>query len=199
LNDPPKRIEFIIEDAGVRTLVTTTTVAATLGERDLKLVYVDAVGEDGAADGKTNISPRNVAAPDNLAYLMYTSGSTGIPKGVGITHRNVVGFVKAANYANLGPEETLLHLAPISFDASTFEIWAALLNGARLVIYPPTLPSLSELGELVARTQVTTLFLTTGLFHQFVDSNVTNIGAVRQLLTGGDALSPALLQKGLEQ
>ena len=127
---------------------------------------------------------------------MYTSGSTGIPKGVGITHRNVVGFVKAANYAHLDAEETFLHLAPISFDASTFEIWAALLNGARLVIYPPTIPSLSELGEIVARTQVTTLFLTTGLFHQFVDSNVTNIGAVRQLLTGGDALNPSLLEKG---
>ena len=180
-NDPEKRIEFILKDAGVKTLVT-------------KEFIEEALAEDGSTAGaKTELSP------DNLAYLMYTSGSTGIPKGVGITHGNVVGFVKTANYANLDSEETFLHLAPISFDASTFEIWAALLNGARLVIYPPTLPSLSELGELVARTQVTVLFLTTGLFHQFVDSNVTNIGAVRQLLTGGDALNPALLEKGLEQ
>ncbi|HKV33206.1 MAG TPA: amino acid adenylation domain-containing protein [Pyrinomonadaceae bacterium] len=180
-NDPEKRREFIVQDAGVRALVTKEFVAEALGEARLK------------TDEKADVSP------DNLAYLMYTSGSTGIPKGVGITHRNVVGFAKTANYAKFDSEETFLHLAPISFDASTLEIWAALLNGARLVIYPPTVPSLSELGELVARTQVTTLFLTTGLFHQFVDSNVTNIGAVRQLLTGGDALNPVLLEKGLEQ
>jgi amino acid adenylation domain-containing protein len=196
LADPPKRIHFILEDAGVKVLVTTRQVAATLAENDLTLVYVDAEDSTQAAD-EENV--RADVTPDNLAYLMYTSGSTGTPKGVGITHRNVVGFVKAANYANLSAEEIFLHLAPISFDASTFEIWSSLLNGARLVVYPPTLPSLSELGELVTRTQVTTLFLTTGLFHEFVDTSVSNIGAVRQLLTGGDALSPTLLQKGLEQ
>ncbi|HSD47816.1 MAG TPA: condensation domain-containing protein, partial [Pyrinomonadaceae bacterium] len=193
LSDPEKRTAFILEDAGVRTLVTTKAQAEATVDRDLTLVYVDQVIEEASSNLETDFSE------DNLAYVMYTSGSTGIPKGVGITHRNIVGFVKAANYANLSADETFLHLAPISFDASTFEIWSAMLNGARLVVYPPTLPSLSELGELVAHTQVTTLFLTTGLFHQFIDSNVTNIGAVKQLLTGGDALSPALLQKGLEQ
>jgi amino acid adenylation domain-containing protein len=192
LSDPVKRIEFILEDAGVRTLVTTKPLAAAVADRDLTLVYVDEEIEETAPNLQTNVTP------DNLAYLMYTSGSTGMPKGVGITHRNVVGYVKTSNYASFSSDETFLHLAPISFDASTLEIWGALLNGARLVVYPPTLPSLSELGELVARTQVTSLFLTTGLFHQFVDSNVTNIGAVKQLLTGGDALNPALLQKGVD-
>jgi amino acid adenylation domain-containing protein len=192
LSDPPKRIDFILEDAGVKVVVTTKTQAAAFGDRNLTFVCVDDLSQDGAHNVRAKVIPAN------LAYLMYTSGSTGKPKGVGITHTNIVGFVKAANYAELSSEETFLHLAPISFDASTFEIWAAMLNGARLIIYPPTLPSLSELGELVARTQVTTLFLTTGLFHQFVDTSVSNIGAVRQLLTGGDALSPQLLQKGLE-
>ncbi len=196
LVDPPKRVQFILEDAGVKVLVTTRQAAANLAENDWSLVYVDPEDDRQAAD-EENV--RADVTPDNLAYLMYTSGSTGTPKGVGITHRNVVGFVKAANYANLSADEIFLHLAPISFDASTFEIWSSLLNGARLVVYPPTLPSLSELGELVTRTQVTTLFLTTGLFHQFVDTSVSNIGAVKQLLTGGDALSPTLLQKGLEQ
>jgi aspartate racemase len=198
LNDPPKRVEFVLQDAGVSVVVTTRTLSAPIPVADLTLVYVLGEG-DLKADKKQDRRPGGEATPDNLAYLMYTSGSTGTPKGVGITHRNIVGFVKAANYAQLNADETFLHLAPISFDASTFEIWAALLNGARLIIYPPTLPSLSDLGELVARTQVTTLFLTTGLFHQFVDNSVTNIGAVRQLLTGGDALSPQLLQKGIEQ
>ena len=192
LSDPEKRTAFILADAGVRTLVTTRAQAETL-DRDFTLVYVDELIEESSTNLQTDINP------DNLAYLMYTSGSTGIPKGVGITHRNIVGFVKVANYANLSAEEIFVHVAPISFDASTFEIWSSLLNGARLAVFPPSLPSLSELGEFITRTQVTTLFLTTGLFHQFVDHHVSNIGAVKQLLTGGDALSPTLLQKGLEQ
>jgi amino acid adenylation domain-containing protein len=193
LTDPVKRTEFILEDAGVRTLVTTRAHGATLADQNFVLVYIDELNEE------TSTNLRTDSTEDNLAYLMYTSGSTGQPKGVGITHRNIVGFVKAANYAEMGSDDIFLHLAPISFDASTFEIWAALLNGARLVVYPSMVPSLSELGELITRTQVTTLFLTTGLFHHFVDTSVSNIGAVRQLLTGGDALSPTLLQKGLEQ
>jgi amino acid adenylation domain-containing protein len=191
--DPPKRIQFIVEDAGVKIVLTTKQAASKLAESDLTLIYVDDLIDESPEDlGATS-------SPDNLAYVMYTSGSTGIPKGVGITHQNIAGFIKNANYAKFDSDEILMHLAPISFDASTMEIWGALLSGARLVIYPPALPSLSELGELVARTQVTTLFLTTGLFHQFVDTSVSNIGAVKQLLTGGDALSPTLLQKGLEQ
>jgi amino acid adenylation domain-containing protein len=199
LTDPPQRIRFILEDAGIKVLVTSREIAAGLAESDLTMVYVDADDDRQATIEEPEEQPLSNVTPDNLAYLMYTSGSTGTPKGVGITHRNIVGLVKAANFANLTSDEILMQVAPVSFDASTFEIWGCLLNGARLMVFPPQLPSLSELGEFINRTQVTTLFLTTGLFHQFVDTNVRSIGAVRQLLTGGDALSPALLKKGLEQ
>jgi acyl-coenzyme A synthetase/AMP-(fatty) acid ligase/acyl carrier protein len=130
---------------------------------------------------------------------MYTSGSTGQPKGVCVTHRNVMGLVKNANYAEMGEGEVFLQFAPASFDASTFEIWSCLLNGGRLVVFPAGTPSLREFGEFVNRAQVTTLFLTTGLFHQFVDTNVTGAGPVRQLLTGGDTLSPVHVNKAAEQ
>lgn len=193
LTDPQKRVDFILEDAGVKVIVTRRQLAENLADRNLTLVYIDELPAEVIDELEAN------SLPDNLAYLMYTSGSTGIPKGVGITHRNIIGLVKTANFASLTSDEIFLHLAPISFDASTFEIWSALLNGARLVVFPPTLPSLSELGEYIPRTQITTVFLTTGLFHQFIDANVGNIGAVRQLLTGGDALSPTHLSRGLEQ
>jgi aspartate racemase len=194
LTDPPARIRFILEDAGIKTLVTSKKIAESLRDKDLTIVCVD---DDNPRD---DVSETSIYVdPDNLAYLMYTSGSTGTPKGVGITHRNIAALVKNTNYAKLNSEEIFLQLAPSSFDASTFEIWACLLNGARLVVYPPGTPSLSELGEFVARTQVTTLFLTTGLFHQFVDTNVKGIGAVKQLLTGGDILSPVHINKAVEQ
>ena len=193
LSDPPLRSRFILENAGIKTVLTNRVIAETLADKDLTIVCVDADDLPDASESSIH------SDPDNLAYVMYTSGSTGTPKGVGITHRNVAALVKNANYARFNSDETFLQLAPSSFDASTFEIWACLLNGARLVVYPQGTPSLSELGEFVSRTQVTTLFLTTGLFHQFLDTNVRSIGAVKQLLTGGDVLSPAHVNKAVEQ
>ncbi|HEX5885854.1 MAG TPA: amino acid adenylation domain-containing protein [Pyrinomonadaceae bacterium] len=200
LSDPPARRQFILDNAGVRVLVTSMAIAETLAATELTLVCVDSDEYRNALREQEFVAnPGSGVTAENLAYLMYTSGSTGTPKGAGISHRNVLGLVKGANYADLNSNEIFLQLAPASFDASTFEIWACLLNGARLMIFPPTTPSLSELGEFIARTQVTTLFLTTGLFHQFVDANFKSIGAVRQLLTGGDALSSTHLKKALEQ
>jgi amino acid adenylation domain-containing protein len=124
------------------------------------------------------------------AYVCYTSGSTGRPKGACVPHRGIVRLVCGNDYMDCGPEETFLQFAPVAFDASTFEIWGALLNGGRLAVFPPGLPSLGELADFINRQGVTTLFLTTGLFHQMVDEQLDRLGGVRQLLTGGEVLSP---------
>ncbi|HEX6036831.1 non-ribosomal peptide synthetase, partial [Longimicrobium sp.] len=123
-----------------------------------------------------------------LAYVIYTSGSTGTPKGVGVEHRSVVRLVRETDYAHLGPDETVLQAAPVSFDASTFEIWGALLNGGRLVLMPGAASSLDELGQTISRHGVTTLWLTAGLFGAMVDERVEHLAGVRQLLAGGDVL-----------
>jgi amino acid adenylation domain-containing protein len=199
-SDPPPRVRFILDDAGVRLLLTGADIAPRVRADGLTLICIDAAERppDGLDDARDD-NPDSGVTAENLAYLMYTSGSTGRPKGACITHRNIVALVKGDGYADLTPDDIFMQFAPASFDASTSEIWACLLNGARLVVHPPSMPSLRELGEFVARTQVTTLLLTTGLFHQFVDANVRGAGAVRQLLTGGDALSPGHLNKALEQ
>ncbi|HSF38303.1 MAG TPA: amino acid adenylation domain-containing protein, partial [Thermoanaerobaculia bacterium] len=134
---------------------------------------------------------------EGLAYVMFTSGSTGRPKGVAVTHRNVVRLVRETGYVRFGPEEVFLQLAPVSFDASTLEIWGALLNGGRLVVAPPGPPSLAGLGRTVARHGVTTLWLTAGLFHQMVEENLPGLSPVRQLLAGGDVLSPSHVRRAL--
>ena len=127
--------------------------------------------------------------PESLAYVMYTSGSTGRPKGVMVPHRAVVGLVVDNPYASFGPSETFLSLAPLTFDASTFEIWGALLNGGRLAIVPNPAPSLSDIGEAIAAHGVTTLWMTAGLFHLMVDERLDALRPLRQLVVGGDVLS----------
>ena len=148
----------------------------------------DIAGEDGG--------PLQLAvAPDDLAYIMFTSGSTGRPKGVMIPHRGIVRLVCDANYGELGPGEVFLLLSPLAFDASTFEIWAPLLNGSTLALAPNNLPSLREIADVIRQYGVTVLFLTTGLFHLIVDQHIEALRPVRHLYSGGDVMSSSHLEK----
>jgi amino acid adenylation domain-containing protein len=128
--------------------------------------------------------------PDDVAYIMYTSGSTGRPKGVIVPHRAVLRLVIDNDFASLGPDEVILQLAPLSFDACTFEIWGALLNGGKLAVVSNPYPSLDDIAAEIARHGVTTMWLTAGLFHLMVDNNLDGLKPLRQLLAGGDVLSP---------
>src|SRR4030095_9465577 len=128
---------------------------------------------------------------------MYTSGSTGEPKGVAVVQRGVVRLVKETEYAEFGPGETFVQLAPQTFDASTFEVWGSLLNGGRLVVLEPGAPTLEELGAALRRYGVSTLWLTAGLFHLLVDERPEELRGLKQLLAGGDVLSAAHVKKAL--
>ncbi|OYD91985.1 thioester reductase [Nostoc sp. 'Peltigera membranacea cyanobiont' 210A] len=193
---PQERLAFMLSDTQVSVLLTQKELVAKLPTHTAFVICLDADWNTIALNKKENLSTSVTA--DNLAYVMYTSGSTGTPKGVSVIHRGVVRLVKETNYAQLTPEEVILQLAPISFDASTFEIWGCLLNGGRLVIYPPNTPSLEELGQIIQQYQVTTLWLTAGLFHLIVDEKIDALKSLRQLLAGGDVLSVPHVQKFLQ-
>ena len=196
LQAPPERIAFMLRDASIDLVVTQERMLARLPTDGSRRLCLDTARTAIAAQPDT--APENHSTGDCLAYIMYTSGSTGEPKGVSVTHRNVVHLVRGTDYARLGPDEVLLQLAPLSFDASTFEIWGALLNGGRLAVPPPGVISVDELGTFLADHAVTTLWLTAGLFHQVVDERIQALRPLRQLLAGGDVLSVPHVRRVLE-
>ncbi|HYH82011.1 MAG TPA: amino acid adenylation domain-containing protein [Longimicrobium sp.] len=184
---PAERLAFILADAGVAVLVTEERMRAALPPvPDLPVVSVDGAAAEIAAEGADDVE--SGAGPRSLAYVIYTSGSTGTPRGVGVEHRGVVRLVRSASYVDLGPGETVLQAAPVSFDASTFELWGALLNGGRLVLVAGATPSLEALGRAIARHGVTTMWLTAGLFQVMVQERLEDLAGVRQLVAGGDVL-----------
>jgi amino acid adenylation domain-containing protein len=127
--------------------------------------------------------------PDRIAYIAFTSGSTGVPKGVCIPHRGVIRLVDGLrDYAPLGPEDRMLRLSSLSFDASTLELWGPLLTGARIEIHPPGLPSPGELGEFLRLNEVTVLWLTSGVFRLVSEFAAESLATVKYLLTGGDVV-----------
>jgi amino acid adenylation domain-containing protein len=220
---PPERVAWMLADCGARLLVTQDHLLPRLPPTEAAIV---ALPRDRAAIGRLPATvPRPAPAATDPAYVMYTSGSTGRPKGVVVTHRNIVrlvaggasgggvadgaggahgvgvadraGVAGGGGYVRRGPLETYLHLAPITFDASTFELWGALLHGSRLVLLPPGGPSLQVLGEVIARHGVTTVWMTTALFHQVVEEDLAVLAPVRQLLTGGEVISPAPVRQAL--
>jgi amino acid adenylation domain-containing protein len=133
-------------------------------------------------------APLPPAAPGRLAYVAFTSGSTGDPKGVAVPHRAVIRLAHQAAFLRLGPGDRMLRLSPLAFDASTLELWGALLNGAALEVCAPGLLSPSELGAFLADRGVTHAWLTSGLFRLVVDFAPDSLGGLRHLLTGGDVV-----------
>jgi amino acid adenylation domain-containing protein len=188
---PAERLAWMLADSEARVLLAQPELLADL---DLAVPTVVELTPDPEETGGPEPAG---SSPDGLAYVMYTSGSTGRPKGVGVTNRNIVRLVRESRFADLGPEQVFLQLAPISFDASTLEIWAPLLNGGRVAVFPPRRPSLDELGETIARQGVTSLWLTAGLFHPMVEDRLEALRPVRQLLAGGDVLSPTHVRRAL--
>jgi amino acid adenylation domain-containing protein len=192
---PKERFDFLVGHTRTQLMLTQNSLASTiLSGYQQSCLLVDSSWSSGPDPGNLVHS----AGPASLAYILYTSGSTGQPKGVMVEHRSIVRLVRETNYCRFGPDEVFLQFAPISFDASTFEIWGALLNGGSLVIMPPSPTSLDELGRVIREREVTTLWLTAGLFNLVVDERLEDLRSVRQLLAGGDVLSPRHVRRVLE-
>jgi amino acid adenylation domain-containing protein len=184
---PRSRTALMLDDSGARVLVTEQELVPSLPGHALRTVLLDAHAAEIARESSD--APAVEISADSAAYVMYTSGSTGRPKGVVVPHRAVLRLVLNSDFARFDAAQVWLQLAPVAFDASTLELWAPLLNGARLALYPQVAVDPAELGGFIRRHGVTSAWLTAGLFHQMVDASPETIGGLHQLLAGGDVLS----------
>ncbi len=189
---PRRRLAGHLEDLGISRIVTVRGLAAVIPATRVAPVCLDAERARIAAQPRTR--PPGAAIPEQLAYVMFTSGSTGEPKPIAVPHRGVVRLVRGADSIDFGPDEVILGLAPPTFDASTLEIWGSLLHGARLVLPRAGTPTARALGEELSRHRVTTLWLTAGLFHHLVDESPGVLAGVHQVIAGGDVVRPAQVE-----
>jgi amino acid adenylation domain-containing protein len=191
---PKTRLALMLKDTGSRIVLTQDRVAHRLPRRKLTVVYLDA----DTVDEERGENPARQITAESLAYVMYTSGSTGQPKGVAVPHRAICRLVLNTDYVQPGPSDVIAQVSNYAFDAATFEIWGALLNGARLVIIPQTvLLSLSDFRDQVNSHKISILFLTTALFNEFARYLPTAFGSLRCLLFGGEAVDPGWVREVL--
>lgn len=191
---PAERLRFLIEDTRLKLLLVADTLRSSLPEHSARVILLETVLSGSGTPSE--VAPLD--APELPAYIMYTSGSTGKPKGVVVAHRGIIRLVRSQNYVRFGPDVVITQLSNISFDASTFELWGALLNGGTLVLQAQAKPTLQEITDTIERHGVNTMFITTALFNLLVDEQLPKLRKLKCILTGGEVMSLPHIRKALE-
>jgi amino acid adenylation domain-containing protein len=190
---PAARRRKYLQDAAVRHLISDSD-PAELSDSGCQIIAVKAMARPSRS-ACSEAALQYPSAPDDRAYVMFTSGSTGEAKGVVVPHRAVTRLVVNTNYIQISPADKILQLSPLSFDASTFEIWGALLNGATLVLSSSDCVDPNAIRSDVATSGVTIMWLTAALFHLIVDTCAAAMRPVHTLLAGGDVLNPRVVNR----
>ncbi|WP_330873052.1 amino acid adenylation domain-containing protein [Xanthomonas fragariae] len=190
---PQERLRVMLQDSGARWVVShrTQTLPDAIERLDLDMLDLSQVAEH---------NPQLPQSSGEVAYLMYTSGSTGQPKGVRVPHRAISRLVRNNGYAEFLASDRVAFAANPAFDASTLEVWAPLLNGACLVVVEQSvLLSPQRFQQLLHAEEVTVLWLTAGVFHQYAQALLPVFPQLRYLIVGGDVLDPTVIARVLEE
>ncbi len=191
---PSKRNLLLLNESQVKVVVSDQSNDGVLGDHR-QWVNIAELPVSTVTD-TPNLNLRGDV--EDKAYVMYTSGSTGGPKGVKVPHRAIHRLVISTNYIEFDPADKVLHMSSPGFDASTFEIWGALLNGATLVLYPEKTLDPNLFAAVVKQHKVTILFLTPALFHLVAVRFSAAFNAVNTVVIGGDIISPKVINHLLD-
>ncbi|WP_143305921.1 non-ribosomal peptide synthetase [Chitinophaga vietnamensis] len=203
----PRSVDFVVAilailKAGAAYLPLETNtpqerIDLLLAQTNAALVINEAFLRDTNVDGYPQNNPVDVPLNgDSLAYIMFTSGSTGTPKGVMVKHKSIVRLVKDTNYITLSPDDKILLTGSLSFDAATFEIWGALLNGAQVRLMDLLhLLDTAQLSQAIQTQGITTMWFTASWFNQLADQDPALFRPLKHILAGGEQLSPAHIRK----
>jgi non-ribosomal peptide synthetase component F/acyl carrier protein len=193
---PGPRLRVLLKDARGPVLLTQQSLVEELEKAGGFPGAVSCAEDWPGLSGRP--VPRDPGTVEDAAYVNFTSGSTGRPKGVVVPHRGVIRLVKGAEYVQLGPADVVLQMSTYAWDAATFEIWGALLNGGRLVLVDrEQVLDFAELGRVLKSERITVVFLTTSLFNRIVDDAPDLLEGLRTVLTGGEAASPDRLRRAV--
>ncbi len=200
---PAERLRYMIEDSAPVVLLTQGHLEkwwAGMGD-SVRVLDLGSASPPWREHAESSPARDGIGAdPQHLAYVIYTSGSTGTPKGVMVTHRNVVGLVRNTSYVDFAPLLTIGHLSNPAFDAATFEVWGALLNGCRLAVIPRfDVLEPEKLAMQLQNLQVSTLFLTTALFNECIRIQPDMFHGMEQILFGGERCDPQSIRQGLKK
>ncbi|MGW1073480.1 amino acid adenylation domain-containing protein [Streptomyces sp. NPDC002537] len=196
---PVPRLRWILDQTGAGVLLTAGQGAdarITAGRRVLPVQPDGLTADDAHGPDEARPVPLEPCEPRQLAYVMFTSGSTGTPKGVAVTHENVVGLARDRAWRSGAHGRVLLH-SPHAFDASTYELWVPLLSGGAVVVAPPGELDARAVEAAVAEAGITGLWVTAGLFSVLAEEAPQCFHGVREVWTGGDAVSPAAVRRVL--
>ncbi|MBW8684662.1 non-ribosomal peptide synthetase [Chitinophaga rhizophila] len=188
---PKDRLSYMLRDVGATVILTSTAASEAIAGSLLESHAVLSLDAPDIWDILPAVRAVTTATtPEDLAYIMYTSGSTGEPKGVMITHKNVISLLRGGNLAVFGPFDRLLATGSPSFDASTLEYWSMLLNGGQLVITPEhELLDSSILRDKIIASGITKMWIAAGWLHQLIDSDINVLRPLKMIITGGEKVS----------
>jgi amino acid adenylation domain-containing protein len=195
---PVERQLFMTRDCGAHRIIAAGAPSSARHSEHIEWVDPSALGDVLERQPSRNVSRAMATVPP--AYVMYTSGSTGTPKGVIVPHRAVNRLAINNGYAQIGAGDCIAHHSNPAFDASTFEVWGALLNGATVVIVSqPILLDAASLAGLLKRERVTLLYMSVGLFNQHAEALADAFRQLRYLMVGGDALDAGVIRQVLRE
>lgn len=193
---PQERLQFMLQDTNIDIILTQKNLVAHLPVSEKNTVFVES---DLYSDYPTS-NPPSTVQPQHLVYVLYTSGTTGKPKGVMVEHRNVVKLVTDQNYVDISSRDVLTQLMHINFDLAAFDIWGALVNGATLAILPCKVTLSSEsLKKSLRQSKVTICQITSSHFDQLVAQDAHLFSGLRYLLVGGEAINCSTVDKLLAE